>query len=74
MKTAAIQLGDGAKISNPKGGVNRGVSILDFVLRLFAIIGTLGSAIAMATTEETLPFFTQFIRFRAEYQDLPTFT
>ncbi|CAI0388433.1 unnamed protein product [Linum tenue] len=28
----------------------------------------------MATTNETLPFFTQFIRFRAEYNDLPTFT
>ncbi|KAJ4835397.1 hypothetical protein Tsubulata_010561 [Turnera subulata] len=62
-----------AKSSVPKG-VNRGVSILDFILRILAFIATLGSAIAMATTNETLPFFTQFIRFRAEYDDLPTLT
>lgn len=56
------------------GERNRGISIFDFVLRLLAFIATLGSAIAMATSDETLPFFTQFIRFRAEYDDLPTFT
>ncbi|KAJ9147595.1 hypothetical protein P3X46_029739 [Hevea brasiliensis] len=28
----------------------------------------------MATTDETLTFSTQFVRFRAEYDDLPTFT
>ncbi|OVA12195.1 Uncharacterized protein family UPF0497 [Macleaya cordata] len=61
------------RISSSSSGVNRGVSIVDFVLRLFALIGTLGSAISMGTTDETLPFFTQFVRFKAEYDDLPSF-
>ncbi|KAK6128358.1 hypothetical protein DH2020_012639 [Rehmannia glutinosa] len=66
----------GSKISGsaPKTGVNRGVAVLDFILRIVAIIATLASAIAMGTTNESLPFFTQFIRFRAKYNDLPTFT
>lgn len=67
-------VGVAAKDSTQRNGVNRGVSILDFILRLLGFIATLGSAIAMATTNESLPFFTQFIRFRAEYDDLPTFT
>lgn len=74
MKAGALELGEGSKTSIPRGGVNRGISILDFILRLITIIGTLGSAIAMGTTNETLPFFTQFTQFRAEYDDLPTFT
>ncbi|KAH6773028.1 hypothetical protein C2S51_011432 [Perilla frutescens var. frutescens] len=28
----------------------------------------------MGTTDETLPFFTQFFQFQASYDDLPTFT
>jgi hypothetical protein len=55
-------------------GVSKGVSVLDLILRFIAIIGTLASAIAMGTTNETLPFFTQFIRFKAQYSDLPTLT
>ncbi|GMN42212.1 hypothetical protein TIFTF001_011437 [Ficus carica] len=54
--------------------VNKILAILDFILRLIAIVGTLASAIAMGTTNQTLPFFTRFIRFRAQYKDLPTFT
>ena len=74
MKAAGpIELGEG-KSSAPRAGVNRGMAILEFILRILAFIGTLASAISMATTNETLPFFTQFIRFRAEYNDLPTFT
>ncbi|EYU34055.1 hypothetical protein ABFS82_08G024800 [Erythranthe guttata] len=65
-----IQLGE----KNPKAGVNRGVAVVDFFLRIVAIIATLASAISMGTTDESLPFFTQFIRFRAKYNDLPTFT
>lgn len=72
--TDALELGEGSKVPVPGAGVNRGISILDVILRLIAFIGTLGSAIAMGTTDETLPFFTQFIQFRAEYDDLPTFT
>lgn len=54
--------------------INRGVSVLDFILRIVAGFGTLGSAIAMGTTRQTLPFFTRFIRFKAVYSDLPTFS
>ncbi|KAM7280759.1 hypothetical protein ACFE04_007893 [Oxalis oulophora] len=75
MKSGPIELNE-IKSSTPKGvaGLNRGVSILDFILRVIALIGTLASAIAMATTNETLPFFTQFVRFRAQFDDLPTST
>ncbi|KAL3636589.1 hypothetical protein CASFOL_018888 [Castilleja foliolosa] len=65
---AGLQLGD------KKTGVSRGVAVMDFILRLVAIIATLASAIAMGTTNQSLSFFTQFIRFRAKYSDLPTFT
>ncbi|KAL7221361.1 hypothetical protein ACSBR1_023338 [Camellia fascicularis] len=83
MKSGALELGEASKGSNtpntgvnrgPNTGLNRGVSILDFILRLIAIFATIGSAIAMGTTDETLPFFTRFIRFRAQYDDLSTFT
>ncbi|CAL5372150.1 unnamed protein product [Camellia sinensis] len=75
MKSGALELGEASKGSTtPNTGVNRGVSIVDFILRLIAIFATIGSAIAMGTTDETLPFFTRFIRFRAQYDDLPTFT
>ncbi|XWS44327.1 hypothetical protein CRYUN_Cryun15aG0035700 [Craigia yunnanensis] len=76
MKAGAIELGEVGKStsSTSRGGVNKGVSILDFIFRILAFIGTLGSAIAMVTTNERLPFFTRFLQFRAEYDDLPTFT
>ncbi|XP_065862093.1 casparian strip membrane protein 5 [Euphorbia lathyris] len=67
MKTS-IQLGSAPKAAN------RGLSILDFILRLVALVAVLASAIVMGTTNETLPFTTQFVRFRATYDDLPTFT
>ncbi|KAL5553754.1 hypothetical protein UlMin_041155 [Ulmus minor] len=62
--------------SNPRRSsmVIRGVSVLDFVLRVAAAVATLGAAIAMGTTRQTLPFVTRFIRFRAVYKDLPTLT
>ncbi|XAR51718.1 hypothetical protein NMG60_11006431 [Bertholletia excelsa] len=69
MKAGPIELGEDSKA--PRGGVNRGISVLDLILRLAAIACTLGSAIAMATTDQTLPFVTQFIRFNARYDDLP---
>lgn len=72
---SAIENGEASRAAMARAaGVNRGISILDFILRLVALIGTLGSAIAMGTTDETLPFFTQFIRFKAQYDDLPSFT
>ncbi|KAJ4960951.1 hypothetical protein NE237_020861 [Protea cynaroides] len=69
-----VQLEHGEASTGSSPGINKGISILDFILRIVAVIGTLASAIAMGTTNETLPFFTQFIQFRAQYSDLPTFT
>ncbi|KAH6798087.1 hypothetical protein C2S52_022641 [Perilla frutescens var. hirtella] len=54
-------------------GVSRGFSILDLVLRMVAVVGTLGSAVVMGTTDETLPFSTQAVIFHAQYNDIPTF-
>lgn len=65
MKVGAVQLG----VAPP---ANRGIAILDFFLRLIAITGTLAGAIAMATTNQTLPFFSRFVRFRAKFNDLPS--
>jgi len=70
-KSTYVELGE-QKTSNQMGNMKRGVSVLDFILRLIAIVCTLASAIAMGTTDESLPFFTQFVRFRANYDDLPT--
>ncbi|PQQ19532.1 casparian strip membrane protein 1 [Prunus yedoensis var. nudiflora] len=56
----------------PKVRVSRVLSVLDFILRVVAALGTLASAIAMGASQETLPFAAQFVRFRARYKDLPT--
>lgn len=55
------------------GGWKRGLAVFDFVLRLGALGAALGAAAAMGTSDETLPFFTQFFQFEASYDDLPTF-
>ncbi|XP_077235699.1 casparian strip membrane protein 2-like [Tasmannia lanceolata] len=57
-----------------RGGWKRGVSIFDFILRLFAIAASLVATTTMGTTDQTLPFFTQFFQFQASYDDLPAFT
>lgn len=54
--------------------MNKGISILDLILRNIAAAGTFGSAIAMGTTGETLTVFPQFTQVRAEYDDHPSFT
>ncbi|GAB4833342.1 hypothetical protein Ancab_031586 [Ancistrocladus abbreviatus] len=64
----------GTPTGKAAGGVKRGISIIDFIVRLCAIAAALGAVIAMGTTQETLPFFTQFFQFQASYNDLPTFT
>ena len=51
-----------------------GVAILEFIPRILAAAGTLGSAMTMGTTEETVPLFPQSILLNAEYSDLPMFT
>ncbi|KAJ3672883.1 hypothetical protein LUZ60_006257 [Juncus effusus] len=73
MKGEVVELAT-AKAVGAGRGMSRGISVLDLIFRCVAIIGTLASAISMGTTNETLPFFTQFIRFKAQYDDLPTFT
>ncbi|GFP82712.1 casparian strip membrane protein 1 PjCASP1 [Phtheirospermum japonicum] len=55
-------------------GYKRGVAIFDLILRISAATAALAATIVMGTTEQTLPFFTQFFQFRASYDDLPTFT
>ncbi|KAF3431485.1 hypothetical protein FNV43_RR26216 [Rhamnella rubrinervis] len=69
---AGIEAGEVSNASRNR--VSRGVSVVDFILRIVACLGTLGSAIAMGTSRQTLPFSTRFIRFRALYKDLPTLT
>ncbi|KAJ4885797.1 Casparian strip membrane protein 2 [Raphanus sativus] len=59
--------------TSDSGGYKRGLSIFDFFLRLAAIIASSVAAGTMFTSDETLPFFTQFLQFQAGYDDLPTF-
>ncbi|PON78046.1 Casparian strip membrane protein [Parasponia andersonii] len=54
-------------------GWKKGVAIIDFVLRLGAIVAALSAAATMGTSDESLPFFTQFFQFEASYDDMPTF-
>ncbi|XP_028795537.1 casparian strip membrane protein 1-like [Neltuma alba] len=56
-----------------QGGWKKGMAIMDFVLRLGGIASALGAAAAMATADQILPFFTQFLQFEAGYDDFPTF-
>ncbi|KAL8505133.1 hypothetical protein ACS0TY_016371 [Phlomoides rotata] len=65
----------GAPVVHAKAaGYKRGVSIFDLILRISAAAAALAATITMGTTEQTLPFFTQFFQFQASYDDLPTFT
>ncbi|CAK9159088.1 unnamed protein product [Ilex paraguariensis] len=56
------------------GGWKRGVAIFDFILRLCAITAALAATTTMGTTDQTLPFFTQFFQFQASYDDFPAFS
>ncbi|KAK2370077.1 hypothetical protein P8452_57498 [Trifolium repens] len=58
---------------HPKGGMKKGIAILDFILRLGAIGSALGAAALMGTNEQILPFFTQFLQFHAQWDDFPMF-
>lgn len=55
-------------------GWRKKVAVFDFIMRIFGIVATLAAGIAMGTTDEKLPFFTQFFQFEAKYSDLPAFT
>ncbi|KAF5954070.1 hypothetical protein HYC85_006926 [Camellia sinensis] len=60
-------------MEHEKGGYKRGIAIFDFVLRLGAIAAALAATATMGTTDQTLPFFTQFFQFQASYDDMPAF-
>ncbi|KAK9060127.1 hypothetical protein SSX86_020831 [Deinandra increscens subsp. villosa] len=72
MKPGRLEEGDASKIPVPAGS-NKGISVMDLILRLVGVTGTLGAAIAMGTNEQTLPFFTRFVRFDAQYDDFRSF-
>lgn len=56
----------------PKLVISKGILILGFVLRLFAVFGTIGSALAMGTTHESVVSLTQLVLLKVKYSDLPT--
>ncbi|XP_058747964.1 casparian strip membrane protein 2-like [Vicia villosa] len=64
-----------ALIASPQkpGGWKKGIAIMDFILRLGAIASSLGASITMATSDQILPFFTQFFQFEASYDSFTTF-
>ncbi|XP_022744640.1 casparian strip membrane protein 1 [Durio zibethinus] len=75
-ESSAVAKGKAPLIATPreqKSGFKKGLGIFDFLLRLGAIISALAAAATMGTSDETLPFFTQFFQFEASYDDLPTF-
>ncbi|XVE53204.1 hypothetical protein DITRI_Ditri02bG0185100 [Diplodiscus trichospermus] len=74
MKTEPHEPGEPSNEATQAELLISGVAILEFILRFFAAAGTLGSAMAMGTTEETVPLFPQSILLNAEYSDLPMFT
>ncbi|KAJ7971606.1 CASP-like protein [Quillaja saponaria] len=60
-------------VAKGKVGWKKGIAIVDFLLRLGAIGSALAATATMGTSDEILPFFTQFFQFEASYDDLPTF-
>lgn len=69
--------GKGAILTVParqeKGGMRRGMAIIDLVLRIGAVVSALAAAATMGTSDQNLPFFTQFFQFEASYDDMPSF-
>ncbi|EEF31863.1 casparian strip membrane protein 1 [Ricinus communis] len=72
-KGKAPLIGASSSSYEKKGGYKKGIAIFDFILRLGAVISALSAAATMGTSDETLPFFTQFFQFEAGYDDFPTF-
>ncbi|KAM7269146.1 hypothetical protein ACFE04_024643 [Oxalis oulophora] len=70
----SVQKSEVSKEISHSSRLNRGLSVLDFILRIIAALGTFASAIVMGTTNQTLPFGTQSLQFRAEWKDLPMLT
>ncbi|KAG8501610.1 hypothetical protein CXB51_003913 [Gossypium anomalum] len=63
----------GNGVERKSHAVQKCVSVMDLIFRILALIGTLGSAFAMATTNQRLPFFNSFTQFKARYRDIPAF-
>lgn len=55
-------------------GPKKGLAIIDLVLRLGASAAAFAAAYTTGNSDQILPFFTQFLQFHAQYNDLPTFT
>ncbi|OIT33344.1 PREDICTED: casparian strip membrane protein 2 [Nicotiana attenuata] len=71
MKVTSIEAGDASKAK--VHGVNRGISVFDLVLRIAALVGALGSVVAMGTADQALSFSTQTVNFEAQYDDIDAF-
>ncbi|XP_061353453.1 casparian strip membrane protein 2-like [Gastrolobium bilobum] len=73
-ESSYVSKGKAVLVAPPRpGGWKKGVAIIDFVLRLGAIAAALGAAVTMGTSDQTLPFFTQFFQFEASYDNFSTF-
>lgn len=73
MKASEIETGEASMIQkSPAAGINRGMTILDVILRLVAIASTVAGAVVMATSDQQLQFFTQVAVFNVEYDDFST--
>lgn len=70
---SALEAGEASKVAAARGGGIRGINVFDLILRIAAIVGTLAAAAAMGTTNQQLPFVTQFVRFEAQYDDIDAF-
>ncbi|CAM8968760.1 unnamed protein product [Rhodiola kirilowii] len=55
-------------------GLKKGLSVLDFIVRLCGLVTSIAAAASMATAEQDLPFFSQFLQFQASYDDFTTFS
>ncbi|XP_073042136.1 casparian strip membrane protein 1-like [Primulina eburnea] len=74
-ETKRVSKGKAPFVGNSRGvSYKRAIGIFDVVLRISAATAALAATITMGTTEQTLPFFTQFFQFQASYDDLPAFT
>ncbi|KAE8716099.1 Casparian strip membrane protein 3 [Hibiscus syriacus] len=74
MKTLSVESGETSHETNPENSMINGVAVLEFVLRFLAAGGTLASAMAMGTAEETVPLVSQSILLNPKFSDLPMFT
>lgn len=70
MKVESVEDGQSPEADVPNPKANKSISIADLVMRAFAALGALGSAVIMGTTNQTL---SDLFKFKTEYNDLPAF-